>query len=87
MRLKLPPRLRTWASKAATWRRFLPKTSKNSFQKVWASAFSAPVLGSGRLVQSREKAMARDLISFHERGMEQDGKNDDGKSRVGFGNE
>ena len=59
-----PESFLTGSSKAARVRRFLPKTSKNSFQKVWRRDFSevSPF-------QSRAKAMARCLISFHESGM------------------
>ena len=45
-------------------RRGTPKTLKNSFQKVWASALS-----DFSLSHSREKASARPLISFSDNGI------------------
>ena len=54
----------TGSSKLATSRRWRPKTSKNSFQKVCFSAASLRVPA-----QLWENWMARWRISFHESGM------------------
>ena len=56
---------RTGSSKLATARRLRPKTLKKASQKDLASAVSRV-----SWAQSREKAMARDLISFQLSGME-----------------
>jgi hypothetical protein len=56
---QLPDSFLTGSSKLATCRRFSPKTAKNSFQKVWRSAFSRD-----SSAQSLAKATALWRISF-----------------------